>query len=193
METKCQRCKSRKILCKGYCNRCYQAVKGGYQTIDEELIKRNYVENGFGILTGKQGEKWVVDIDVFEKAKKYLWSSNGGKGYGRGTLEGGQKVFIHRFICPHFKIVDHIDGDVFNNLRSNLREGAGGVNTLNCKFYTTNTSKSKIRGIHKIRNKWQVRIGGKKNRVYLGTFDDIKSAELALKKYASENGLSEFY
>jgi len=172
----CKRCQDfkRKVIAKDLCNRCYYATKNNRETYREIVKKRNYIENNFGILTSKNGEKWRVDLSSFHKCKNILWSDNG-NGYAKS---GG--VFLHRFLRPNLEMVDHIDRDKSNNLMSNLRDGTGGVNNFN---KVVKHGVSGERNIHKMRNKWQVKVG----RKYIGTFSNVGLAIISRDNYLKTN------
>lgn len=159
-------------------------------TKQQKIENRNYLQNGVGIITGTKGEKWVVDEDVFYKINKTLWCTNH-KGYAVGRVDG-KKWLLHRFILQGVKIVDHINRNPFHNRLANLRDGGDGVNVLN-KILDCSNTKSKIRGISKCRNNWQVRLFGKDKRVYLGTYNTIEKAKEVLFEYAEKNNLLELY
>ena len=183
----CSRCFATKYcwFCKGLCGRCYTAKRNGSKIRPESLRARNFIRDGEGILTDKNGLEWRVDIEDFDKCKKWLWS-NRHDGYAENKILG----YLHKFICPKFKVVDHKDRDTFNNHRSNLRDGWW-INILNTK--KRKVAASGYRGITKSRKYWEVRIAVKGKRIFLGLYDTIPEAVKALRAYTDKNGLSEFY
>ncbi len=178
----CSRCNDRIILCKGFCNRCYYATKKGSKTRFERIKETNFIKNGNFFLGGK----FVVDEDVFHKFKNLQWWDNG-SGYAKQRSLG----YLHRVVCPNYKIVDHINRNTFDNRRDNLRDGSYGVNQLNSNKKPISTSG--YRGVYKMRGKWQARIIYKGNRCYIGTFLDPREAAIALFEFAKTIGRSEFY
>ena len=51
-----------------------------------------------------------------------------------------KKALLHRIFYPEFTEVDHIDRNGLNNLRFNIREGAGKVNANNKGIQINNKS-----------------------------------------------------
>ena len=69
-----------------------------------------------------QGQFTVVDDIDFDRFGHLKWAAHFGKSHRTGyALAGGKS--LHRLIldAPKGLQVDHIDGDGFNNMRSNLR------------------------------------------------------------------------
>lgn len=98
---------------------------------------------------------------------------------GRKTL-----VLMHRIVMERklerpllsTEFIDHIDGDGFNNSRSNLRIATISQNGANRKV--GKNSKSGIRGVYwsKKAGKWTAHIKFQSKQTYLGAFDDIEDA-----------------
>lgn len=92
-----------------------------------------------------------------------------------------QKFIMHRVIigATSSQIVDHIDGNGLNNMRSNLRTATHAENLRNQRTSTRNTSG--IKGViwDKQRGKWkaQITLSGKKH--YLGLFENMDDAAQA--------------
>lgn len=83
------------------------------------------------------------------------WSRSSRKGYAAGRV-GGQRVYLHRYIlqAPKGLQVDHINGDVLDNRRSNLRLCTAGQNQWN----VPGRSASGRKGVTKARNQWRAEI-----------------------------------
>lgn len=179
---KCNRCLERKVLAKNLCNRCYYATKNGFLTYPEMIKKYNYIENNYGILSTKKKEKFIVDLDDFDKFKNYIWHSNG-SGYAKHNKLG----FLHRKICPNFKVVDHINGNTFDNRKYNLREGKY-INVLN-----TNKRKKPC-PIYKNKNGYwygQTTIEGK--RFYIPQSKNRNKIVIQLTKLLTNSNRINFY
>lgn len=183
---KCRRCGktkkediSKNSWSNGQCNRCHRATRDGYKIIPEQLKERNFIRDGIFLVTDKKCNEWIVDQDDFEKCSKEFWNDNG-SGYARSMRFG----YLHKFICPQWDTVDHINRNPYDNRKANLRDGKK-INNLNKK----STAQSGYKGVHKIKNKWQAR----PYRVMLGTFDTKEEAHHAVIKWAEKNNLKEFY
>lgn len=177
---KCKRCLERDAFCKGFCERCYYATKGKYEINPEQLKKRNYIYKNEGILTDRKGNKWIIDLEDFPRCSKFFWTDNV-SGYAKNAKVG----YLHKFICPQWKIVDHIDRNPRNNKKNNLRNGGKGINGLNRKAYGI----SGYKGVSRNHKRWAAKVG--KN--HLGTFDTIKEAHCAVMKWARIKNMQEFY
>lgn len=95
------------------------------------------------------------------------------------TLQAHRIVWIYMTGSWPVDQIDHINGDRSDNRFSNLREVNNSDNSKNQKVRVDN--ESGIAGVRfrKDCGKWQARVSVNGNRVSLGHFDDIKSAELA--------------
>lgn len=76
-------------------------------------------------------------------------------------------------------VIDHKDGDGFNNKWENLRDTNQVINGRNKKLPKNNTSG--YRGVSWVKreNRWQVHIAVNKKMVYIGLFDLLEDAILA--------------
>ena len=92
--------------------------------------------------------------------------------------------------APNGLQVDHIDGDVLNNQKSNLRICTQQENAKNRKINKNNTSG--IKGVSKTKRKewrsktWQAIIGADGKNTHLGYFYTAEEAGRAYKKAAKE-------
>jgi hypothetical protein len=94
---------------------------------NEYIIYEDYAE--FIIESPKYGRFSVkIDLQNIEKCKKYYWSVM--RCYHHKELDfyvfkqAGGSLLLHRYLMDCFDsrlIVDHKDGDTFNNRRDNLR------------------------------------------------------------------------
>lgn len=110
------------------------------------------------IIKGKHGGKVLVDADNYEKLSKYVWSWSKnirGKVYARRSwLENGKKkhLLMHRAIMDvndPAVIIDHIDGNGFNNQINNLRIVTRSQNIMNSYKPKTKNPKSIYKGVSK--------------------------------------------
>ena len=97
-------------------------------------------------------------------------------------------VYLHHFILPKkegFEI-DHINRDVMDNRRENLRYVTSSQNGMNRGMMKNNTSGYRGVSWSKSSKKWLVRIKLNGESIRLGYFDDIEEAAKAYKKKALE-------
>lgn len=113
------------------------------------------------------GGKYVVSWDALEK----------------------KTVYLHQFLLKSTSdLVDHKDGDVFNNRRGNLRQASYADNMRNQKLRVDSTSGFK--GVRKVYRKWAAQINHGGKQIYLGSASCPKVAaaiyDEAAKKYFGE-------
>jgi len=94
---------------------------------------------------------------------------------------------LHRFILGMTDsaiLVDHIDGNGLNNVRSNLRLATRRQNAHNtvCRA----DSKSGIKGVRERNGKFQANITKNGKMVYLGSWKDIELARAAYLRASAE-------
>jgi hypothetical protein len=99
----------------------------------------------------------------------------------------GKNYNAHRLIYMyHFgfmpKVIDHIDGNPFNNHIENLRKATMQQNSQNSKLKITNQSGYKNVSWSEPRKKWRVRlmIGG--SEFNFGAFEDVELADLVAQE-----------
>lgn len=158
----------------------------------------NKVENAFEIcgnyvtMYTSNGEPFYVDLEDFEKVRKYYWSKDQ-DGYIVHT-KGKSKIKLHRFVtnCPDNLIPDHIHGKQSrnDNRKANLRLATVSQNGMNRDLSINNTSGTTGVTWHKQTKKWIVRIQVEGKRINLGLFsnfdDAVKVRKQAEEKYFGE-------
>ena len=103
------------------------------------------------------------------------------------TLLNNKKIILSRFIMNYNGnlFIDHIDGNIMNNRRSNLRIATYMENNANAKKRKNTTSKYK--GVSQyIKGQWQAYIHKNKKRYTLGFFNTEKEAAQAYNTKAVE-------
>ena len=127
-----------------------------------------------------------IDDDIYEILKKRVirLDRKGYPYYGTSKYTGDKKrpktihVYIHRLVMNFPDIhVDHIDGDKFNALRSNLRACTRSENMQNRRGPTIR-NKLGIRGVSWCPNmkKYRAYVSQNKKWHYLGYHDTIEKA-----------------
>lgn len=122
----------------------------------------------------------LVDKEDYEKLSKHKWQAVKSTG-GRDrfyvtrsiTINGKrQAVRMHRSImnAPQGMDVDHIDGNVLNNTRKNLRICTHSQNLMNRGVDGNNTSGFKGVSFNKQTNRWRARIKINGSTKHLGYF-----------------------
>lgn len=139
-------------------------------------------------------EEFKFDVEDFDNVKNIYWRKHSEDGYLRGQDSSGGFVFMHNIIMnntPGEFVVDHINGDTFDNRKVNLRICSRKDNMKNLKKYSNN--KSGHKGVHwaKNENKWKAYIYVEKKRMHLGTFSNIEDA-ISIRKIAEYKYFGEF-
>lgn len=144
------------------------------------------------VLSGKsQGKFALVDDKDFESVKDFKWQTNR-QGYVVRCIWANGKpciVALHRAIigCPKGMEVDHINGNVLDNRRTNLRLASRSQNSMN-KAKTKKPKSSIYKGVKwdKQMKKWRANICINYKLIFIGLFNNEKQAALAYDKKAKE-------
>lgn len=100
-------------------------------------------------------------------------------------VSGG--LLLHRFIlnAPQGMEVDHIDGNALNCMRSNMRVVSTASNAQNKHFAW---SRPGVRGVSYTKeNKYRARVGLNGKSIYLGVYETLGEASLAVKSFRKEH------
>lgn len=90
-----------------------------------------------------------------------------------------KNFMVHRLIHHKWIKIDHINGDGTDNRRSNLRDGAGGVNERNTRMRKNNTSGYTGVSRYNLTNNWCARICVNYKTIKLGVFSTPEEASEA--------------
>lgn len=169
-------------------------------------IKKKYntydLTGDYGIGYTLKGERFLFDLEDYNKIKDYCWSKNK-KGYIISADSKTRKtILLHRIVtdCSDDLLPDHIYGKNtrYDNRKSNLRICTNQENCMNSALYENNTSG--VTGVtwHKRDMVWQVRIKVNYKYIHLGYFDNFDDAVKARKeaeekyfgKYSYDNSQS---
>jgi hypothetical protein len=142
----------------------------------------------------------IVDDEDYERAKAHIWRMQKAKDrfYVSTAIKNPdgkwRYMAMHRFIMGLTKddrtLVDHRDGNGFNNRKSNLRLATTIQNAMNKKTPASNTSGYKGVWWDRDKERWksEIKVDGKK--ICLGSFSDKRSAakayNSAARKYFGE-------
>jgi hypothetical protein len=148
--------------------------------INEEIVQTGHYQtkakNNSVELFTKSGYRYVVDNDDLDSVIRIGWTKDA-YGYltSKITISEHQSVHIklHRFImqAKEDEIVDHINGDVTDNRKCNLRIVNKSINGLNQK----DTNISKVKNGYKFRIAW---LGENlKRKTFQKTFKSLNDAQ----------------
>lgn len=169
------------------CNRKGNGI-GKSSKLNNYIILDDYI---VGFTTNTHNE-FYIDIDDFDKVKKYSWYENE-DGYLISRINNNL-VRMHRLIMDvkDKKLdIDHINHNTLDNRKNNLRIVTRSQNSMNKKL--ANNSTSGITGVcfDKRKEKWRayIKINGKQNE--LGYYNDFQDAVNA-RKNAEEECFGEY-
>ncbi len=140
-----------------------------------------------------KGKKVLLDDDIYEQFKNvglYLGATKKYVMFSRNS----KHLYLHRIIMGATKrteIVDHINGNIYDNRRENLRIGNKSGNGSNLRHLPThNTSGFKGVAFDKVNNKWRAQIQVNGKSIKIGRFKDkidaAKAYDEAAIKYFGE-------
>lgn len=141
-------------------------------------------------LTWELKEYFIVDIEDLPIVLKYKWSTNNA-GYVRTSINN-KNTLLHQILLdfPQGVGIDHINKNILDNTRSNLRIVGQGVNNSNRNPY----NKLGVKGVERANSKreaYTARFRVKDKRYYSGTYNTIEEASFA--RYILEQMFSEDY
>lgn len=145
------------------------------------------VDGDVAYLHGPNGERWTIDAEDLPKVGHMRWSAST-QGYARAPLDGGPRLRLHRVLmdAPSGAEVDHIDGDVTNNRKSNLRLCSHAENGRNIKKKTNNTSGHTGVSWSKPHRLWRAYIVLNNRQKHLGLFKSVEGAAAAYQSAAEQ-------
>lgn len=123
----------------------------------------------------------VDDEDLERLSKLDFYIGHGGYVYIRGDK---QPISLHRYLMndPKGMWIDHSDGNIYNNQKSNLRICNPSQSRANSRktTFSYKQATSKYKGVHQKSPErgWSAEVQFKGKRIYLG---DFETPELAAK------------
>ena len=166
-------------------------MKNKYYFEDDYIV---LLCNGHGKI-----HKVIIDIEDLEIIKLQLtWRVTFNKGryesvqcHGKQVnLKRDKSVLMHRLItdCPKGLVVDHINGDILNNRKNNLRVCTQLLNSKNRNTMSRN-NKTGYRNIYLERGKYRVRVFINNKLKNFGNYVTLDKALSELKKVIFKNNL----
>lgn len=153
--------------------------KNIYEFIDDYVV-------GYDVRFNKP---FTVDLDDYEKIKDITWTRDS-NGYVIASRTYGY-IGLSRYILDCHKgdgiIVDHINGDINNNRKHNLRKTNKSINSLNRN--PKGNGRLGTLGVRKTKNRYEARIIIDGEDIYIGSFLTLEEAKQARINY--EEQLSE--
>jgi hypothetical protein len=153
-------------------------------------MKNNYIYNPKNntydlIVIKRNGDflRYTIDADFYEYAVNYRWYANGKEKYATRWKWGKSIKLCHDVInVPNGVWVDHINRNVFDNRRENLRVCTVAENNRNRK------PRNKYKGVsfHKCKNKYSANICYRSKTHYIGDYSTPEEAAQAYDIKAKE-------
>jgi hypothetical protein len=144
---------------------------------------RKDVSGRYGVVPGRID--YIVDEEDYKRVSMFRWFVLLSRGvpYANANIEGSGVISMHQLITSfQYKMVDHINRDVRDNRKSNLREASNSQNQMNKALWGGSLIPFKGVTLRKSKNatKYRARItvGGK-----LINIGDYLTAEEAAKAY----------
>lgn len=137
-----------------------------------------------------KGHVALIDDDDYERVSQYKWTfDNGYAARKAGGQKNPKKIMLHRFIldAPAGYDVDHINRDVLDNTRANLRICTRSQNNANRISLPGSSSQYKGVSWNRNRQRWQVFQCAYGKRRYLGYFENEAEAAIAYDEAAYES------
>ena len=140
----------------------------------------------------------IVDDDDFEKINHHKWyayQNPTGSFYAVRSVRTPirRTIYMHREIlgAPEGVEVDHKYGNTLDNRKEVIRLATTSQNHWNMRrraVYAKRPVSSSFKGVcwHKRLGRWQVRVGYKNKRLFVGQFQSEKDAALAYDRKARE-------
>ena len=139
-------------------------------------------------------KSFIIDTEDLDKIKDYYWQVDKRNGYVE-THINRKRIALHRFImgAKDGEIVDHINHQLTDNRKVNLRIVTVMQNRINSKLRANNSSG--CTGVYyqngKMRKHWMAEITVNKQAMRLGSFETFEEA-VAARKAAEEKYFGEF-
>lgn len=128
-----------------------------------------------------------IDSEDGHLLDRYSWRVYRRANEPKGYIRRNQGMGLHRLImgAPKGLVVDHINGDTFDNRKCNLRIVTVAVNCQN-RVKLDIRNQSGCRGVRKDRESWRAEATYYGKRYNLGSFKTKEEAEKIVKNFWEE-------
>lgn len=194
----CFRCKAEKDLSEfnkdkfkpdgmsTYCRKCANEKKKDPNKLWKHIKREPWVEGDICYIPMTRGKIAMCDADMYDAVIGHQWRPDG---FGYPCMQIERRTYLlHRMVMeriePDFEQVDHIDHNILDNRRSNLRVATASDNAANKRLTKSNKTGYKAVFFNKKTNKWTVTVKkhGKNNRI--GSFTTKEQAAIAYNEAA---------
>jgi hypothetical protein len=169
-------------------------IKKKEQEIKPQVKKQNtYDLSGeYGIGYTSKGEEFYFDLEDYDLIKDYCWYKDG-NGYIKSRVKNKNISALHRMIMnsPNDKFIDHINHNIVDNRKKNLRIVTSSQNQCNKKIGRNNKSGHKGVNWSKRYNRWIAKIKINNTLIWLGSFSNIEDA-IKIREEAEERYHGEY-
>lgn len=155
------------------------------------IKKRALIDNGDGTHTVPltRGQVAIIDSDDADKVGRWNWACGSYAFRIHNCPVLGRRVHmtIHRVVmdAPPGLEVDHINGNRFDNRKSNLRLATHRQNGCNTRLRKNSRSGLKGASWHPQSQMWRARVYSNGREIHLGLFDTAEAAHAAYREHAS--------
>lgn len=144
---------------------------------NEFRFKKSYVEfDVYKPIEGTVIATFIIDFDDYPEVSKYKWGINN-NGYAISRIDN-KIVLLHRFIMKPKKgqQVDHINLDIKDNRKANLRVCTNSLNQQNRNGY----NKFSVKGVEQTRGgKWSAYFRNDDKQYHSQGYETIEEASFA--------------
>ena len=152
------------------CDRHYRQLLKYGEVIQTSRDPNNY----YAVITTNKHDVKIDEEDV-DRCKKYKWRSCGDNGYIFTTINN-KKVYLQNYILNSCHTIDHINHNIYDCRKDNLREADKSKNMMNSLLSEINTSGVKGVCYDKSREKWLATIKKDGLRYNLGRYKNFNDA-----------------
>lgn len=138
-----------------------------------------------------QGKFSIIDDEDFDRVSQYKWAAHWSPGmnaYRAVRSENKKTIYLHRFIlkAPEGLVVDHINRDMLDNRKENLRLATVSQNQQNRNSKSKNTTGYKGVSYYKPLGKYKAQIHKMGIAKHIGYYETAIEAAKAYDEKAKE-------